>query len=107
MSKGTEVLTVAELEKYQCEEYLSEKYRGGFYHARSFLQLVLPVGDAYIGEDRTFLVIGHAGSDGIEFCYRLGIQGIWAYYPIDQDFELKANTIQDLVAGWCSDSITL
>jgi len=107
MSKGTEVLSVTEFENYQCEEYLSEEYRDGFYHAGSFLQLVLPADDAYIGEGGSFLVIGHAGFDGIEFCYRLGMQGIWAYYPIDQDFELKANTIKGLVAGWCNDSITV
>ncbi|MEZ9596605.1 hypothetical protein AB4298_18420 [Shewanella sp. 10N.261.52.F9] len=94
------MLTRNEFEKFQCDEYLAEEYRAGFYHEESYLQLILAVENAYVGENGSYLVIGHAGVDGIEFCYQLCHKGIWAYYPIDKEFVFMASTIKNLILGW-------
>lgn len=46
-----------------------------------------------------YLVVGHAGVDGIEFCFSLKNESIWAYHPIQN--------VPQLVEKWCSDKIKL
>ena len=91
-------------EDYNCSDYLA-RYKDGFYHEASYLQLVLPVSDSKINEKFEHLTIGYAGADGIEFCFRKNKVGIWAFYPIDETYESKAESIADLISGWSSGSI--
>jgi hypothetical protein len=80
-------------ENYECSEYLS-KYEDGYYHNESYLQVVLPVAEASIDSTHNHLVIGHAGTDGIEFCYRIHEPGIWAFYPAESRFQKLAESIE-------------
>lgn len=91
-------------ENYGCAEYLS-KYEGGYYDDQSFLQLVLPLADVTINNEHEHLVIGHAGTDGIEFCYRIHKPGVWAFYPKEDRFQKVAANIGQLVEGWCNGTI--
>ena len=54
-----------------------------------------------------FLEIGGPGVDGIGFGLRKGMTGIWAYYPIDNEFELKASDLEGLLNGWREGTITV
>lgn len=91
-------------ENYDCNGYLS-KYEDGYYHDESFLQLVLPVSEASINPDHQHLVIGHAGSDGVEFCFRFQKTGIWAFYPSEGKYQKVAANIEQLIESWCNNSI--
>ena len=91
-------------ENYDCAEYLS-KFKSGYYDDQSFLQLVLPLSDATISTEYQHLVIGHAGTDGIKFCYRIDKPGIWAFYPAEDRFQKVAANIGQLVEGWSSGAI--
>ncbi|WP_444940639.1 hypothetical protein ACJJI3_19420 [Microbulbifer sp. ZKSA004] len=93
-------------ENYDCAEYLS-KYEGGYYHDESFLQLVLPISDITINIEYQHLVIGHAGGDGIEFCFRIYEVGIWAFYPAEGRFQKVAANISQLVDGWSNGTINV
>ena len=82
------------------EEYFSS-FRNGIYDEVNHLQLILPIEKSYrdprIEDD---LVVGHAGVDGIYFCFRRGHQGVWAYYGIEDEHVLKAPTLAELVRRW-------
>ena len=93
-------------ENYQCNEYLS-KYENGFYHDDSYLKVILPLTEASIDPIHNHLVVGHAGVDSIEFCYRINQPGIWAFYPIDNEFEKLAESIGQLIEGWLNGTITV
>ncbi len=62
---------------------------------------------ARISKDGERLYIGRAGVDGIEFVFRRGSPGIWAYYPIDGDYMLKADTMTSFEEGWRAGEITV
>ena len=62
---------------------------------------------ARTSEDGERLYIGRAGVDGIEFVFRRGSPGVWAYYPIEGDYMLKAENIATFEAGWRSGEITV
>ncbi len=51
------------------------------------------------------LYIGRAGADGIEFIYRRGHDGIWAYCPIEGEYLPLADDIDSFVKGWSSGRI--
>ncbi|MFD2232133.1 hypothetical protein [Alkalimarinus sediminis] len=105
MSQGNEVFAKKYLsENYDCDEYLS-KYEDGYYHKESYLQLLLPVSEVSIDSKTEHLVIGHAGADGIEFCFRIHKPGIWAYHPMEGRFQKVAVSISKLIEGWHSGAI--
>ena len=54
---------------------------------------------------RKFLVIGGPGVDGIEWGYRKGHSGIWAHYPIDDEFVQLASSASELRDGYSSGQI--
>lgn len=58
-------------------------------------------------DDGERLYIGRPGVDGIEFLYRKGSPSIWAYYPIEGDYEWKADDIETFERAWRSGSITV
>ena len=98
------MLVQSDIIKFNCNEYASGEFSNGYYDKLSHLQLILPLSEASIGEGGQ-LVIGYAGTDGIEFCYREHHHGVWAYYPIDKEFVLKANSLVELVKGYLNSSI--
>lgn len=87
-------------------EYFTH-YAAGVWDAGAYLQIILPSDKAYIVEDRSDLVIGHAGVDGIEFCLRQGQMGVFAWYGIDAAHLWLAPDIRSLLAGWKDGSITV
>lgn len=91
-------------ENYDCNEYLSQ-YEDGYYHDESDFQLVLPVSEVSIDPNHQHLVIGHAGADGIEFCFRIHKPGVWAFYPIEAKFQKVAASVSRLIEGWCNGTI--
>lgn len=91
---------------YSCDEYFS-RWRAGFFEQEGQHWLVLPSEDMYEVAEREFLAIGTSGCSGIDFGYRRNLAGIWAYYPIEGTFKPMAPTIEELVAGWCSNRLTV
>jgi hypothetical protein len=61
----------------------------------------------YEDTERSFLVIGRAGVDGIVWGYRRGESGLWALYPIGEEFVWLAPTAGELLQGWISGKITV
>jgi hypothetical protein len=54
-----------------------------------------------------FLIVGSPYVDGIDWGYRKGQRGLWAYYPIDAEFVLLAATFEELVERWFSGELTV
>ena len=88
---------------YLCAEYFAAGWsERGYYDEHSQMWVILNSGEAYEERDIDFFAVGTSGCDGIDFGYRKGLAGIWAFYPIEREFTLKAATIAELVARWCS-----
>jgi len=81
--------------------------RKGIWDEPAQLLLIEPVEKFEIREQDLFLFVGRPGVDGIEFGYRSGMDGFWAYYPVDDEFVLLANNIQEFLNGWYDGSITV
>jgi hypothetical protein len=62
--------------------------------------VIVPIVEVYEDTELEFLVVGRSGSDGIDFGFRKGYSGLWAFYPIDQEFRPVASTVAELVDGW-------
>ena len=89
-----------------CDEYL-ENFEHGFYDESNILQLILPADKTTVEAERGDLVIGHAGVDGIYFCFREGKTGVYAYYGIEDEHVLVAPSIRELIQKWTDGSLTL
>ena len=87
-----------------CAEYF-KSYRDGRFHERSQLWFILPIQDISIDPRRSALVVGSAGADSIDFCFRRGHAGVWAYYPYENEWVLKANSLAELERGWLEGTI--
>ena len=57
--------------------------------------------------ERGWLCIGGPGVDGIEFGHLQGRPGIFAYYPIGDEYMLKAATATELFSGWLNGEISV
>ncbi len=88
------------------DEYF-EHYAQGLYDEAAYLQFILPVDQLRIEAARGDLIIGHAGVDGIYFCFRAGRDGVYAYYGIEDRHRLVAPDIGALIKGWYDGSITV
>ena len=53
----------------------------------------------------TDLTIGYAGCDGIEFRLRANSSGVWAYYPIEERYELLGGEIVNVATGWLNGTV--
>ncbi|MCL1140009.1 hypothetical protein [Shewanella pneumatophori] len=107
MPEGIRVISKKCLsESFGCNEYLSE-FEGGYFHEDSCLQLILPLSMATVNPEFQHLVIGHAGTDGIEFCYRAHFPDIWAFYPSESAYQKVASSIGQLIQGWVNGSISV
>jgi hypothetical protein len=89
-----------------CDEYF-QNFAQGRYDSLSQIWFILPVEESYLDHVRGAFVVGRPGCDGIEFCFRAGERGIWAYYPIEERWEIKAGNLVELEQGWLSGSITV
>jgi hypothetical protein len=52
-----------------------------------------------------WLCIGCPGVDSIEFGLLQGREGVFAYYPIEGTYILKAGSATELMQGWLSGAI--
>ena len=88
---------------YPCTEYFSDGWwERGHFSELSQLWVIAPLQRAREIADIEFLSIGTSGCDGIDFGYRKGHPGLWAYFPIRDEFKAMASTISELIDGWCS-----
>ncbi len=68
---------------------------------------IYPKNDIRASQDGERLYVGRAGVGGIEFVYRPGGPSIWAYYPIDGEYELKSDDIGTFDQAWLAGDITV
>jgi hypothetical protein len=68
---------------------------------------IAPLTDAYENKETSFFAVGRSGCDGIDFGYRAGHVGLWAYYPITREFKFMSTTVVELVEGWCSGKLSV
>ena len=88
---------------YQCSEYFTGHWwRDGHYDEPSYLWVIAPLNEAYENTEFEFFAIGRSGAGGIDFGYRKGWPGLWAFYPIECTFKMMASNVQELVDGYCS-----
>jgi len=93
---------------YPCAEYFSHGWwERGHFSELSELWVIAPLRRARETADIDFLSVGTSGCDGIDFGYRKGYPGLWAYFPIRDEFQAMASTIPELVEGWCSGRLTV
>jgi hypothetical protein len=92
--------------KPEIDEYF-ERFRAGIYDQGSFLQLIFPEDALAIKRNDKDLVIGTPGCDGMDFCFRQGERGVWAYYPYEDRYLLVAGNLQDLFEGWRAGSLSV
>jgi hypothetical protein len=96
------------LEQYSCADYLASSWStSGFWDEKSYLWLLEPLSQVQEFEQRGFLQVGRPGVDGIGFGYRLGHEGFWAYYPMEERFAALALTLADFLEGWRAGTITV
>lgn len=92
---------------YHCEEYFSAGWaERGHFDQFSQTPVIVPLPEVYEDVEHRFLYVGTSGCDGIHFGYRDGQSGLWAF-PIDGEFKYMADTIADLVDGWCSGRLSV
>jgi len=93
---------------YECTEYFVDGWAEcGYFDDKSQTLVVTPLGEAYEDREIDFFAIGRSGADGIDFGYRKGHVGLWAFHPIDQEFQFMAATVTELVDGWCSGKLAV
>jgi hypothetical protein len=93
----------AHLGGYPCQDYFASEWaEQGCWDESSQLMLIVPATEVEERPDLLLLIVGRPGIDGILFGYRVGNPGIWAYYPIDEEFVLMAPSVAELVEGWRS-----
>ena len=105
--RGVKTVTAADVIRWtpQWHEYFST-FSKGVYDEASYLQVILPAEDLHISADEpNDLVIGYAGIDGIYFCFRAGMTGVWAYYRIEKSPTLLAETLAEFVQDWFNGKI--
>jgi hypothetical protein len=93
---------------YNCSDYcLSPLAVTGWWDRNGQCWYIEPAERVCEDPVREFLVIGRPGVDGIEWGYRKHRQGIWAHYPIENDFRAVATSVSDLREGYSSGRITV
>ena len=95
-------------ERFRCSDYLESAYAAhGHWDEGGQLWLIEPLSRVEEHADIDFLQIGRPGVDGIGFGYRAGFDGLWAYYPVLGEFELKASSVGELVERWARGTISV
>ncbi len=91
---------------YECADYFESRFVRGFYDELAHLTTFFPAEQLTERTELEFFVVGRPGVDGIEWGYRRGHSGLWAYYPIAGEFVFLAPTVTALFDGWYSGQIT-
>jgi hypothetical protein len=100
--------TPHELRDYFCDDYFASRWADeGYYSETAQLMVVEPAINRVLRPEIELLVIGRPGVDGIEFGYRRGLRGIWAYYGMFGEWALVAESTADLVDGWATARISV
>ena len=95
-------------QSYECTAYFeSERFTRGFYDEAAHLHTFYPAAELVEHPALGFLAIGRPGVGGIEWGYRRGQTGLWAYYPTTGEFEHLAPTVAELFEGWYAGRITV
>jgi len=79
--------------------------REGVYSQSEQYWIVRPIAEWEELEVCGWTSIGGPGVDGIGFCCNTQDDGIYAYFPIEGNFELIAKSVPDLIEGWDSGRI--
>ena len=69
--------------------------------------IIRPLAEFRHDEERGWLCIGGPGVDGIEFGVLREKEGVFAHYPIEDEFVWKAASAKHLFTGWLSGEITV
>ena len=94
--------------RYACTDYFADGWSAkGHFDEHSQTLLIAPFAKTYEDTDASFFAIGRSGCDGIDFGYRVGHAGLWAYYPITREFKFMSDTVAELVAGWCAGRLSV
>lgn len=107
--RGVKTVTAADAMRWapQIHEYFST-FSNGVHDEASYMQVILPAQDVHISPDEpNDLVIGHAGVDGIYFCFRVGEAGVWAFYGLEKRHTLLAEKLAEFVPGWLNGTINV
>ena len=89
--------------EYRCEEYFRDGWsERGHFHQPTQNLVIVTAEQVYEEPEFGFLAIGRSGGDGIDLGYRRGIDGLWAFYPIERNFKFMAQSVSELAEGWCS-----
>jgi hypothetical protein len=93
---------------FNCADYFSSALADhGYWDEPSQYRYIWSAEQVYEDGERQFLVIGGPGVDGIDWGYRRGHSGLWAWFPIDAEFVAIAATAEALLQGWLSGAITV
>lgn len=93
--------------EFHCGDYFTSALSmHGYWDEAGQYWYIWPAERVYEDTELQFLVIGGAGVDGIDWGYRRGQPGVWAY-PIDGEFVWLAPTAQALLQGWLTGTITV
>ncbi|QIF03925.1 hypothetical protein [Roseimicrobium sp. ORNL1] len=97
-----------EYRRFACREYFEDGWstRGHFDEASQTL-VIVPLEHSCVTDETNFFAIGRSGVGGIDFGYRADHEGLWAYHPIDQEFQFMAPTVAALVEGWCTGKLSV
>ena len=79
----------------------------GYFSEEEQYRIIQPEGEWEYAPARKWLKLGGPGVDGIEFGYLEGKSGVFAYYPIDEEFVHIANSASELLRGWANGTITV
>jgi len=93
---------------YECGDYFEDKWpQEGYFDDASQTLVIVPLDETYEVEESDFFAVGRSGGDGIDFGYRKNRSGLWAFYPIEEEFKFMAASIRVLVDEWCSGRLSI
>jgi hypothetical protein len=95
-----------EFSRFDCSEYF-RNFQAGRYDTNAQLWFILPVIQIRSLSEEDALIVGRPGVDGIEFCYRFGHPGVWAFYPIERQWRAVSSTLRDLEDRWNDGSLSV
>lgn len=93
---------------FACEDYLRSTYAStGCWDEAAQLWTIVPMSEVEVVADQSFMAVGRPGVDGILFGYRKDYNGVWAYHPVEREFQWLAADIHAFIEGWQDGSIVL
>jgi hypothetical protein len=91
---------------FNCADYFNSPLaEHGYWDESGEYWYIWPAERVYEDTELQFLVIGSPGIDGIDWGYRRGHSGLWAWYAIDAEFIALTPTAEALLQGWLSGAI--